>query len=83
MLRELMRESPVIQELVCEELQKDILHILHARFGQLPAYLADRVHAILNLEVIRSLLVIAGTCSNLGAFQEKLPVNGGATAQVE
>jgi hypothetical protein len=69
----MIRETPLIQELLCEELHNAILGMLEGRFGSLPSELSDRVLAIHELERLRSLVPEAAVATDLDAFRAKLP----------
>jgi predicted transposase YdaD len=71
--REMIIESPLIQELLCEELHNAIIGFLEGKFGPLPADLCDRVRAIQEVDALRTLSREAGVSPDLDAFRAKLP----------
>jgi hypothetical protein len=71
--KQMIIESPLIQEIVREDRQTTILDILQAKFGSVPADVTARVRAIQDGQQLRSLNVTAATCSDLDAFRAQLP----------
>jgi hypothetical protein len=79
--RQMMIESPLIQELVAEEAGKRICTSLHtgiatllqARLGPVPADVDARLRAIQDEPVLQHLIVQAGTCPDFDAFRAQLP----------
>jgi hypothetical protein len=70
--RQAMIESPLIQELLAERMQKDILRFLAARFGPIPQEVATSLQAIQNETKLEDLADWAGRCTDLEAFRAKL-----------
>jgi predicted transposase YdaD len=78
---QVMIESPLIKELVAEARQEahqearqeDILAVLQARFGELPAELARRVRAVRSRRTLDALVRHAARCPDLDVFRKRLP----------
>jgi hypothetical protein len=74
--KQVMIESPLIQELVDEallsQLQKAILRILKARFGDVPADISARIEAKQELDELEALVDASATAPSLEAFKERL-----------
>ncbi len=71
--REDMLELPAFLEFATEITQKNILAFLKARFGPVPADLADRVRAITEQERLDEVLARAARCRDLEEFRAGLP----------
>jgi hypothetical protein len=71
--KDLMIESPLIQEIVAEAvaeaMHKSILGLLQKRFGEPPSDIENAVRAVLNENRLAELTVAAGTCADLDAFR--------------
>jgi hypothetical protein len=70
--RQVMIESPLIQEIVAERFHEAILTLLAARFGSLPVEITTRVQSISKEKTLLDLNTFAGTCPDLNAFRERL-----------
>jgi hypothetical protein len=80
--RQVMIESPLIQEILNEQQQANILRVLRARFGQAADAVLAAVQQRTNPEQLDQLLDFAVLCPSLEAFQERLrnEASGSASA---
>jgi hypothetical protein len=73
----LLLESPLVQEIIEEHLREErqslLLDLLQDKFGPVPADLADRVRAIQDMELLRSLILATVVSPDLETFRAKLP----------
>ena len=74
--RQIMIESPLIQELVDEakrnQMHEAIAQVLEARFGQVPEDLAAHLRTILDAPRLSHLNRLAALCPDLEAFRAAL-----------
>jgi hypothetical protein len=70
--KEAMIESPLLNNLIAEEVQRNLLQLLEDRFGPVPFDIAQRVKDITNLEHLRQLTSQAGRCPDLDSFRRAL-----------
>ena len=70
--KEIMIESPLIQEIVQETIQKNILRVLRARFRSVPEELESELQQVRNDETLSTLLDEAATCPDLDSFRTQL-----------
>ena len=67
-----MIESPLIQELLADRLQKAVFKILETRFGSLREDLMLALQAIQDEEKLYDLISFATSCPDLEAFRARL-----------
>jgi len=70
--RDIMIESPLIQELTDERAQRAVLTVLDTRFGFVPDEVADRVGSVSGDEELEALLKDAVKCPNLESFCQSI-----------
>jgi predicted transposase YdaD len=74
--KQLMDESPLIQEIVAEKKQEarqeDIQDVLQARFGSVPKDIVERLPGVRSEKKLRALVKYAGRCSDLESFRARL-----------
>ncbi len=70
--REVMIESPLIQELVAENTQRSILVFLETRFGEVPHEIAERIQSITDQDRLTELVRKAASCADLEEFQKDM-----------
>lgn len=70
--KEVMIESPLIQEIVQETIQKNILRVLRARFRSVPEELESELQQVRNDETLSMLIDEAATCPDLDSFRTRL-----------
>lgn len=71
--RQIMIESPLIDELMAERTQQAILLFLEGRFGEVPERLSARLKSIGKMKKLDALVRIAAQCSDLKSFEAQLP----------
>jgi hypothetical protein len=67
-----MIESPMLQKLIAEKLNKAIQEVLKVRFGSVPRDVNRHLSEILHERKLTHLIGIAAGCDNLEAFREAL-----------
>jgi hypothetical protein len=67
-----MIESPLLNNLIAEEVQRNLLQLLEDRFGPVPFDIAQRVKEITNRDQLRQLTSQAGRCPDLDSFRRAL-----------
>jgi hypothetical protein len=70
--RGVMIESPLVNEIVAEKLQKAIVRLLERRFGEVPLDVTTRLRPIRGEETLMELNAYAGMCPDLEAFRTRL-----------
>jgi hypothetical protein len=78
--KQIMIESPLIDELVSEAvseaesktLHKAILEVLKTRFGDVPAELENRIRSVMDNDILTQMTRDAAACKDLAAFQKSL-----------
>ena len=70
--RRIMIESPLIQELVAENRQKDIIRVLARRFESVPITVEETVRRIRDERRLSSLIRSAAGCASLESFRLQL-----------
>jgi hypothetical protein len=70
--QEPMIESPLLQKMRAETINKVTLKVLKARFGTVPRDVTRHLQAILDEEKLTDLGVLAAQCPDLQAFREAL-----------
>ena len=68
-----LRDSPLFWEILADKTRRDILIILEDRFGSVPDHMVSGLRAVLDLEKLDELIVLAATCSDLQVFVDLLP----------
>jgi len=71
--RTMIVETPLIQELLRDELQSAVLELLRAKYADVPEEVVARVRAIQDVQQLRQLNTQAGMCPDLDAFRTQLP----------
>lgn len=72
--RQIMIESPLIDELMAERTQKNILQFLEGRFGAVPEELSARLKSVSRTSKLDELIKVAAQCPSLKSFEAHLPV---------
>lgn len=72
--RQIMIESPLIDELMAERTQQLTLLVLESRFGAVPEVLSARLKSVSKLIKLDELIKVAAQCPNLKSFEAHLPV---------
>jgi hypothetical protein len=67
-----MIESPLLQKMRAETLQKAILALLKARFGSVPRDVRRLLDEVLDEDKLISLNVLAAQCPDIETFREAL-----------
>lgn len=67
-----MIESPLIQELIADKLQRAIVAVLEGRYRTVPPEAASALRAVTDEQQLMELLRLAGRCSDLESFQSHL-----------
>lgn len=67
-----MRESPLILNIVAEERRRDIVLFLEERFGALPTDLVGALQSVKRPKQLDALTKYAATCPDLEAFRSRL-----------
>ena len=67
-----MIESPLIQELLAERRHKDILRVLNARLGSVPAEIATALEGVHDEAKLDDLIDWAARCHSLDEFRTHL-----------
>lgn len=70
--RQIMIESPLIQELLAERSHKYIVKLLESRFGPVPGDLSAALLAVQDDELLDALYDVALACPDLDAFRTRL-----------
>ncbi len=70
--KQIMIESPLIQELVAERAQKAILLVLQDRFGTVPPEIISALQPVQDEKKLDELVVWASRCPDLEAFRKRL-----------
>jgi hypothetical protein len=70
--REVMIESPLIQELRAEPLREAVLNLLKARFTKVPRDVRRLVNELKDEGKLQGLIVLASQADNMEAFKEHL-----------
>ncbi len=73
--KQIMIESPLIQEIVAERMHKDILRFLTGRFESVPQDIVSALHAIQEERKLDELVDWASRCPDLGAFRARLTLS--------
>jgi len=68
----IMAESPLIRELVAEELQNVLLEVLEERFQTVSSDLAEQVRAVTRAKKLKTLIRKASVSRDLEAFRDFL-----------
>jgi predicted transposase YdaD len=71
--KKVITDTPLIQEILAENMQEGILDALQAKFGQVPPEVAAKVRAIQDVPLLRQLNTRAAVCTDLEAFRTLLP----------
>jgi hypothetical protein len=71
--KKMIIESPLIQEILAENLQETILKLLQAKFGPVPPEVGAKVRDIQDVERLQQVNLSAGVCTDLNAFRAQLP----------
>lgn len=72
--RQIMIESPLIDELMAENTQKNILQFLEGRFGAIPERLSARLKSVSKVNKLGELVKVASQCPDLQSFEAHLPI---------
>ncbi|HTU17325.1 MAG TPA: hypothetical protein VMG10_04625 [Gemmataceae bacterium] len=72
--RQIMIESPLIDELMAERTQENILLVLDTRFGAVPESLSARLKSVSKMKKLEELIKVAAQCPDLKSFAAQLPV---------
>lgn len=67
-----MIESPLINEIVAENTQKNIIEVLRARFDEVPEGVIERLRKITADRKLTTLIKYAVQCPSLDAFRKRL-----------
>jgi hypothetical protein len=67
-----MIESPLIQELIAQEKQKDLRIVLEARFDAVPPEIVRHIQSISDVQLLTELVRFAVQCPDLKAFRLRL-----------
>ena len=70
--KQLMIESPLINEILAENTQEAILRFLQARFGDVPEEVVQRLRSISADRKLKALIKHAAQCPTLEAFHRRL-----------
>jgi hypothetical protein len=71
--RQIMIESPLIQELEAEWAHESILLVLESRFGSVPEDVGTAVQRVQDASALRAMIVLAARCPDINAFRSGLP----------
>jgi hypothetical protein len=69
---QIMIESPLIQGLIAEQMQKDILIVLSARFGPVPVDIRATLQGLQDEARLEDVLDWVVCCPDLAAFRKRL-----------
>ena len=72
--REVLFESPLIQEILAGVRQESILQALEVRFGVVPPEILLAIRTVTNLAELLELVGVSATCPDLSAFQQQLSI---------
>jgi hypothetical protein len=70
--RQMIIETPLIQEILAENMQGAILRALQTKFGTVPPEVAAQVRAIQDVPRLVDLIAEIGVCPDLDAFRARL-----------
>jgi hypothetical protein len=70
--RQVMIESPLIQEIVAETIQGTLLRVLRGRFGDVPSDVERLLRGVTKEKTLSDLSEYAGACPSMEAFRERL-----------
>jgi hypothetical protein len=71
--KQIMIESPLINQIVAEARQEDILKFLQARFDSVPDDVSERLRAVRGEKKLVALIKHAARCRDINAFRKRLP----------
>ena len=70
--KQVMIESPLINEIIAEKAQNDIVEVLRARFDEVPEGIIERLRKITADKKLTTLLKYAVQCPSLESFRKRL-----------
>lgn len=70
--REMLLETPLMQEILAEARHKDLIRILEARFGPVPPNVAAAIKGVWDEGKLTELITTSVLCENLEGFRKKL-----------
>jgi hypothetical protein len=70
--RQMIIESPLIQEILAERLRESLLRALRTKFGEVPPELTAQIHAIADVQRVDALISQVGVSPDLAAFRKQL-----------
>jgi hypothetical protein len=70
--REMLLETPLMQEIVAEVRHKDLVRSLEARFGPVPAELVATIGAVKDEGKLDDLVTWSAQCDSLESFRKRL-----------
>lgn len=71
--KEVMIESPLIEELQADSLREVLGELLKRRFNAVPADINRQLQAIRRQKLLQKLILLAAECADLEAFRNSLP----------